>query len=91
MAKSAQIICCPERKFPFKILVLVGLSLMLVFQAVGKVPVFNCMPSDSLSILHKYYHLGDLNIGGIISQIYITSEVITFTRYPHQEEAEELM
>lgn len=30
-------------------------------------------------------------IGGIISQSYITSELITFTRYPHLEEVEELM
>ncbi|KAL8176407.1 UNVERIFIED_CONTAM: hypothetical protein K2H54_033499 [Gekko kuhli] len=34
----------------------------------------NCVFSDSLSILHKYRQLGDLIIGGIISQIYITSE-----------------
>ncbi|XP_015266973.1 PREDICTED: vomeronasal type-2 receptor 26-like, partial [Gekko japonicus] len=43
------------------------------------------------SRFNQYYHLGDLVIGGIISQIYITSEVITFTRYPHQEEVEELI
>ncbi|KAL8176425.1 UNVERIFIED_CONTAM: hypothetical protein K2H54_034218 [Gekko kuhli] len=82
---------CPERRSPCKMLVLVGPSLMLMHLAVGKVPLLNCVPSDSLSILHKYYHLGDLIIGGIISQIYITSEVITFTRYPHQEEVEELI
>ncbi|XP_060112631.1 vomeronasal type-2 receptor 26-like [Heteronotia binoei] len=71
-------------------LVFVRLLLMLMPQALSKVPLYNCMPSDSLSILHKYYHLGDLIIGGIISQIYITSEVKTFTKHPHQEEVEEL-
>uniref|UniRef100_A0ACB8FUF8 Uncharacterized protein n=1 Tax=Sphaerodactylus townsendi TaxID=933632 RepID=A0ACB8FUF8_9SAUR len=34
---------------------------------------------------------GDLIIGGIISQIYITSESISFRRYPRWEEIEELM
>ncbi|XP_048372754.1 vomeronasal type-2 receptor 26-like [Sphaerodactylus townsendi] len=59
--------------------------------ATGKASPFNCIPCDSLSILHKYYQLGEFVIGGIISQIYITSERITFTRYPHWEEVEELI
>uniref|UniRef100_A0ACB8FTA7 Uncharacterized protein n=1 Tax=Sphaerodactylus townsendi TaxID=933632 RepID=A0ACB8FTA7_9SAUR len=67
------------------------ISPMLTPQAVVQMPLSNCMPSDALSIPHKYYHLGDLIIGGIISQIYITSGLITFTSYPHWEEIEDLM
>ncbi|KAL8176406.1 UNVERIFIED_CONTAM: hypothetical protein K2H54_033479 [Gekko kuhli] len=53
-------------------LAFVGLSMILIRQAACK--DLNCVFSDSLSILHKYCQLGDLIIGGIISQIYITSE-----------------
>lgn len=89
MENWEQINWSPEGRFPGKMLAFVGLSLMLMSQAACK--DLNCKFSDSLSILHQCYQLGDLIIGGIISQIYISSELITFTRYPHLEEAEELV
>lgn len=37
------------------------------------------------SIKYKSYHSGDLNIGGIISQLYVMSSLITFKRIPSEE------
>ncbi|XP_029141058.1 vomeronasal type-2 receptor 26-like [Protobothrops mucrosquamatus] len=37
------------------------------------------------SIKYKFYHSGDLNIGGIISLIYMMSNLITFKRIPSEE------
>ncbi|XP_070584774.1 vomeronasal type-2 receptor 26-like [Erythrolamprus reginae] len=37
------------------------------------------------SIKYKSYHSGDLNIGGIISQLYVMSSLITFQRIPSEE------
>ncbi|XP_053117355.1 vomeronasal type-2 receptor 26-like [Hemicordylus capensis] len=53
---------------------------MVCMISIGKCPL-----SDPLPILHKYYHPGDHIIGGIISQIYIFSNEITFKKYPSPE------
>ncbi|XP_039180267.1 vomeronasal type-2 receptor 26-like [Crotalus tigris] len=47
-----------------------------------KIPHLNCITSDPLLILHKYHQLGDIIIGGIMSQIYIFSNTITFQEQP---------
>ncbi|XP_062993110.1 vomeronasal type-2 receptor 26-like [Elgaria multicarinata webbii] len=44
-----------------------------------------CAISKPLPILHKYYQSGDPVIAGIISQIYIFSDTITFKKSPTHE------
>ncbi|KAF7234753.1 hypothetical protein EYD10_18296 [Varanus komodoensis] len=41
-----------------------------------------CQISEPLPILHKHYQAGDLMIGGILSQIIVFSNLITFTKRP---------
>ncbi|XP_060110830.1 vomeronasal type-2 receptor 26-like [Heteronotia binoei] len=48
-------------------------------------PVARCSVGDPVPIFHKSFQSGDLIIAGIISQIYIFSERITFGRHPSQE------
>ncbi|XP_054850238.1 vomeronasal type-2 receptor 26-like [Eublepharis macularius] len=57
----------------------------LLSKAVCQVPFVDCPVAKPLPLFHKYYQPGDLIIGGIISHIYISSDVMTFRRHPHQE------
>lgn len=41
--------------------------------------------SHPLSILHKYYYPGDFTIGGILSQIYVFSNLLNFKEDPSTE------
>ncbi|XP_015266851.1 PREDICTED: vomeronasal type-2 receptor 26-like [Gekko japonicus] len=66
------------------------LVLVLLLQAACRVPICKCTTCKTLSVLHKYYHPGDFIIAGIISQISMTSEEITFAKYPFQELFDEL-
>ncbi|XP_054850291.1 vomeronasal type-2 receptor 26-like [Eublepharis macularius] len=61
------------------------LILALLPLAVGKIPPVTCPIRDPLPILHKYYKSGDLIIAGIISQIYIFTNPITFDKHPSEE------
>ncbi|XP_054850236.1 vomeronasal type-2 receptor 26-like [Eublepharis macularius] len=58
---------------------------MLLPTIICQIPFINCPVAKPLPLFHKYYQLGDLIVGGIISHIYISSDVITFKRRPHQE------
>ncbi|XP_054850235.1 vomeronasal type-2 receptor 26-like [Eublepharis macularius] len=55
------------------------------------IPLVNCLVAKPLPLFHKYYWPGDLIIGGIISHIYISSDVMTFKRHPHQEPIDDLI
>ncbi|XP_077776352.1 vomeronasal type-2 receptor 26-like [Podarcis muralis] len=61
------------------------LVLVLPPQVVCKLPVARCSIVDPLPILHQYYWSGDLIIAGIMSQIYMTSSVLTFREPPSPE------
>ncbi|XP_054850297.1 vomeronasal type-2 receptor 26-like [Eublepharis macularius] len=61
------------------------LILALLPLAVGKIPPVTCPIRDPLPILHKYYKSGDLIIAGVISQIYIFTNPITFDKRPSEE------
>ncbi|XP_015266905.1 PREDICTED: vomeronasal type-2 receptor 26-like [Gekko japonicus] len=56
--------------------------LVMLPQTVCKISVIMCSTRNPLPIRHKYYQPGDLIIGGIISQIYMFSDPITFEHYP---------
>ncbi|XP_020633797.3 vomeronasal type-2 receptor 26-like [Pogona vitticeps] len=56
--------------------------LVLLPQAVCKIPSAKCNLNNPLPILHKYYQSGDVIIGGIMSQIYTFSSSITFKQRP---------
>nr|XP_028560339.1 vomeronasal type-2 receptor 26-like [Podarcis muralis] len=43
-----------------------------------------CTISDSLSVLHEYYQLGDLIIGGIASHTVYLSEMASFKNHPNK-------
>nr|XP_056720627.1 vomeronasal type-2 receptor 26-like [Euleptes europaea] len=62
-------------------------ALVLVFlpQLACKVPPAKCSMGDPIPIFHKAFQSGDLLFAGIISQIYIFSDLITFERHPSQE------
>ncbi|XP_054850289.1 vomeronasal type-2 receptor 26-like [Eublepharis macularius] len=53
--------------------------------AVCKIPPVTCPIRDPLPILHKYYKSGDLIIAGVISQIYMFTNPITFDKRPSEE------
>ncbi|XP_061445975.1 vomeronasal type-2 receptor 26-like [Rhineura floridana] len=61
------------------------LGLLLLSEAMHVVCCAHCKISDPLPIQHKYYHSGDLIIGGIISQIFMFFSPITFERHPSHE------
>nr|XP_028558245.1 vomeronasal type-2 receptor 26-like [Podarcis muralis] len=50
-----------------------------------KFPIAQCSIMDPLPILHQYYQSGDFIIGGIMSQIYISSSILTFRKPPSPE------
>ncbi|XP_062993096.1 vomeronasal type-2 receptor 26-like [Elgaria multicarinata webbii] len=54
-------------------------------------PIDECVASDRLHIVHKYYQPGDLIIGGVISQIYTFSRLITFKERPSDALFDELV
>ncbi|XP_062993088.1 vomeronasal type-2 receptor 26-like [Elgaria multicarinata webbii] len=56
-----------------------------------KIPNIKCSISDPLPVLHKYYQSGDLIIAGILSQIYILSKPITFSKLPSNELFEDMI
>nr|XP_056720119.1 vomeronasal type-2 receptor 26-like [Euleptes europaea] len=65
--------------------VFVVVELVLVPLAMCKVPLFKCRIRDPLPILHKYYKSGDLHIAGIMSQIYVAINPMTFEKPPSEE------
>ncbi|XP_062993104.1 vomeronasal type-2 receptor 26-like [Elgaria multicarinata webbii] len=66
--------------------VLVILPLVL-----GKHPIVHCSIGHPVPILHKYYQSGDLIIGGIMSQVFIFSNAITFEKPPSLEHSDDHM
>ncbi|KAG6539407.1 type-2 vomeronasal receptor [Crotalus adamanteus] len=56
--------------------------LMLLSGVLSEVPNMNCIVSDPVPILHKYYQSGDVIVAGILSQIYIFSNTIHFHEKP---------
>nr|XP_056720109.1 vomeronasal type-2 receptor 26-like [Euleptes europaea] len=76
---------CPERNFSLKMVVFVVAELVLVPLAMCKVTLQKCPIRDPLPILHKYYKSGDLLIAGIMSQIYLAINPMTFENPPSEE------
>ncbi|XP_062993084.1 vomeronasal type-2 receptor 26-like [Elgaria multicarinata webbii] len=62
-----------------------GHHTVLLPQVVSSSPSAKCSISDPLPILHKHYQSGDFIIGGIMSQIYMFSNLIEFTKRPSKE------
>nr|XP_008113554.1 PREDICTED: vomeronasal type-2 receptor 26 isoform X1 [Anolis carolinensis] len=71
---------------PFIALVLVALSKPVSLTSVAK-----CVIGRPLPIKHKYYHSGDLLVGGISSQLYMFSDLITFKRHPSEELVDDIV
>ncbi|XP_077776839.1 vomeronasal type-2 receptor 26-like [Podarcis muralis] len=65
--------------------IFVVLVLVLLPQAVCKVPISRCNVSRPLPIHHKYHQSGDLIIGGIISHIFRFLDTICFQNRPSPE------
>nr|XP_056720112.1 vomeronasal type-2 receptor 26-like [Euleptes europaea] len=82
---SEQLNWCPEGNFSLKMVVFVVVELVLVPLAMCKLPLFKCPIRDPLPILHKYYKSGDLLIAGMMSQIYMAINPITFEKPPSEE------
>ncbi|XP_062993102.1 vomeronasal type-2 receptor 26-like [Elgaria multicarinata webbii] len=59
--------------------------LLLLPLMLGKYPSLQCSIRDLVPTLHKYYQSGDLIIGGIMSQVFIFSNTITFEKHPSLE------
>ncbi|XP_062993090.1 vomeronasal type-2 receptor 26-like [Elgaria multicarinata webbii] len=66
----------------FKTVVFVALIFLYLPQVVCKIPDLKCIISDPLPILHKHYQSGDFIVGGVMSQIYIFSSLVTFKGLP---------
>ncbi|XP_077171521.1 vomeronasal type-2 receptor 26-like [Paroedura picta] len=62
--------------------VYVVVVLVMLPQTVCKLSIKMCETRNPVPVRHKFYQPGDLIIGGIISQIYMFSDPITFERYP---------
>ncbi|XP_066486764.1 vomeronasal type-2 receptor 26-like [Tiliqua scincoides] len=48
-------------------------------------PTTKCATGKPVPINYKYYESGDVIIGGIMSQVYLISDLRTFRRHPSQE------
>ncbi|XP_032092303.1 vomeronasal type-2 receptor 26-like [Thamnophis elegans] len=66
-------------------LVLVELLLIVLPEVVCKNPSLQCDFQEPLPIRHTYHQLGDINIAGIISALYATSNPIEFIQDPSRE------
>ncbi|XP_026579088.1 vomeronasal type-2 receptor 26-like [Pseudonaja textilis] len=51
----------------------------------------SCVLGNPNLLEHNYYHTGDLIIAGIISQFYMISDAVNFTRHPSEELVDDLM
>ncbi|XP_053117335.1 vomeronasal type-2 receptor 26-like [Hemicordylus capensis] len=58
---------------------------MLLSESVCKIPLVKCKMGHPSPINHNSFQSGDLLIGGIISQIYFTSDRVTYRRHPSEE------
>lgn len=58
---------------------------LLLPQTVCSLSNGKCYIGEPLPILHKYIKPGNFIFSGIMSQIYIPSEQITFTRHPSED------
>nr|XP_028558507.1 vomeronasal type-2 receptor 26-like [Podarcis muralis] len=68
------------------------LVILLPLQGMCKyLPLPQCSIREPVPILHKYYQSGDLIIAGIISQIYIFSDTLSFEKHPSQEFSDDHM
>lgn len=67
------------------------LVLLLLPQWASCTPETKCIVSTPLPIQHKYYQSGDLIIGGIISQIYMLSDLTTFRRHMSEDPVGDVM
>lgn len=67
------------------------LVLFLLPQWVSCSPETKCIVSKPLPIQYKYYQSGDLVIGGIISQIYMLSDLTTFRRHISEDPVGDVM
>ncbi|XP_015683636.2 vomeronasal type-2 receptor 26-like [Protobothrops mucrosquamatus] len=67
------------------------LVLLLLPQWVSCTPETKCIISKPLPIQYKYYQSGDLIIGGIISQIYMISDLTTFRRHMSEDPVGDLI
>lgn len=68
--------------------VVVILSFLILFslpKSVGKVPVAKCVSTEPASVPHKYYQAGDLIVGGVISQSFVISEMMSFRCHPSKD------
>ncbi|ETE62025.1 hypothetical protein L345_12221, partial [Ophiophagus hannah] len=77
----------PQRKgshFAATIVFSVHLGRSLSSRVAGRNISMQCFIRDPIPILHKYYELGELIIGGIMSQIYVFTEVMNFDEHPFQ-------
>ncbi|XP_053216247.1 vomeronasal type-2 receptor 26-like [Podarcis raffonei] len=72
-------------------LTFVVLGLLFLPQTVSRISAVKCATSEPIPILHKYFQSGELTIAGIISQIYILYDPITFERHPYQELIDDFM
>lgn len=61
---------------------LASMLVILAYEKASSSPPVKCPISLPFSILHKYYHPGDVIIGAILSQIYVFSISTTFERNP---------
>lgn len=77
--------------FSSKIILFGILALVWLPQAGCRLPVLKSCRDEHTPSLHNYYQPGDLIIGYIISQIYMSSYQITFTKHPSQDVGDELM
>nr|XP_056720116.1 vomeronasal type-2 receptor 26-like [Euleptes europaea] len=71
--------------------VFVVVELVLVPLAMCKVPLLKCPIRDPLPILHNCYKSGDFLIAGIMSQIYMAINPITFENPPSEELFDDLL
>ncbi|XP_033024132.1 vomeronasal type-2 receptor 26-like [Lacerta agilis] len=66
-------------------------ALVFLPYMICKAPIATCTVGTPLSIMHKYYHSGDLIIAGIISQIYMTFDPMDFRGHPSEKLIDDLI
>lgn len=76
-------------RYPYEMLLFMVLFVVLL--SVHDASTASCVLGEPVPIHFKYYQSGDLLIGGIISQIYMISDLTTFRSHPSQGLVDEFM
>ncbi|XP_067325676.1 vomeronasal type-2 receptor 26-like [Anolis sagrei] len=76
---------CLDGAFACKVMLFMGLTLILLPQMACKTPVESKKINLPFGMHHTYQQSGDLHIAGILSQIFLSADRLTYKKHPLDE------